>query len=503
MSRGTSAIATVDRPVREYPDGQLVAATRRGDDAAFEQLYERYRGPISGYVQRMCKDHARAEDITQEVFMSALRRMRDTDRPIAFKPWLYEIARNACIDQYRRSQRGEEISYDTADGLAGSDHVRLVTRDASPDDAFDTKERLDHLCGAFGGLSETHHKILVLRELEGLSYREIGEQLGMSRPAVESTLFRARRRLTEEYDELVTGRRCARVQSIIAGAAEGMLGVRDRRRLARHLSYCQPCRRHARMLGIDAPSRSSIAAKVGAVIPLPFLRRRGLGGSDSAASAGGQASGALAQWTASAGVVAEPLTSWAKTAVTVAAVAIAGIGAGVTAHNGTLSHLFSTGGAARQAPAHNAAASTVVGSSGSPVVPSADHGPGAAGAGSSTGGPGSRGGAGARGGDATGGGHAAAGVNTPRVDLPAGASGAGSGAPSLPDVHAPGAPSAGAPTPPDAKGNVTPPSVNAPSAPSAPSTPDVHVPSAPAPPSLPSVNSTPSIPRVDPKKLLP
>jgi RNA polymerase sigma factor (sigma-70 family) len=484
------------RPAREHPDGQLVAATRRGDDTAFEQLYERYRGPISGYVQRMCKDHARAEDITQEVFMSALRRMRDTDRPIAFKPWVYEIARNACIDQFRRSQRGEEISYDTADALPGSDHLRLVTRDASPDDAFDTKQRLDHLCGAFGGLSETHHKILVLRELEGLSYREIGEQLGMSRPAVESTLFRARRRLTEEYDELVTGRRCARVQSIIAGAAEGMLGVRDRRRLARHLSYCQPCRRHARMLGVDAPSRSSIAAKVGAVLPLPFLRRRGLGSTNSASPAGGQASGALAQWTASAGVVAEPLANWAKTAVTVAAVAIAGIGAGVTAQNGALSQLLSGGGTARQAPARHAPAAAAVASGASTVVPSAaDHGPGAP-----SDRPGGHGAGGAHGGD-TGGGAAADNASPPRVDLPAGAAGTGSGAPSLPDVHAPDVPSGGAPSSPDAQSNVSSPTVNAPSALSAP-----DVPSPPEPPpsqSLPAASSTPSVPRVDAQKLLP
>ena len=344
----------------------------------------------------MCKDHARAEDITQEVFMSALRRMRDTDRPIAFKPWVYEIARNACIDQFRRSQRGEEVSYDTAESLPGADHVRLVTRDASPDDAFDTKQRLDHLCGAFGGLSETHHKILVLRELEGLSYREIGERLGMSRPAVESTLFRARRRLTEEYDELVTGRRCTRVQSIIAGAAEGMLGVRDRRRLARHLSYCQSCRRHARMLGVDAPSRTSAAAKLGAVVPLPFLRRRGFGGEGSAPAAGGQASGALAQWTASAGVVAEPLTNWAKTAVTVAAIAIAGVGAGVTAHNGALSRLLSGGDAARHAPARHAPAAAGTTRS---VVSSADHGPGASGTASSGHGAGGRAASGAHGGD--------------------------------------------------------------------------------------------------------
>src|SRR3954471_12675800 len=154
-----AAVALAPAPVRAatlQTDTELVAAVRRGDDRAFEELYARYHRRISSYIFGMVKDHARAEDLTQDVFISALRRMRDTDRPIAFKPWVYEIARNACIDQFRRSQRGEEISYDTADTLPGADHLRLVTRDASPDDAFDTKQRLDHLCGAFGGLSETH-----------------------------------------------------------------------------------------------------------------------------------------------------------------------------------------------------------------------------------------------------------------------------------------------------------------------------------------------------------
>ena len=58
----------------------------------------------------MVRDHARAEDVTQEVFLSALRRMRDTERPIAFKPWIYEIAKNACIDQFRRGAREELMS---------------------------------------------------------------------------------------------------------------------------------------------------------------------------------------------------------------------------------------------------------------------------------------------------------------------------------------------------------------------------------------------------------
>src|SRR5689334_9838189 len=148
----------------------------------------------------MVHDHGRAEDITQDVFMSALRRMRATDTAIAFKPWVYEIAKNACIDAFRRSRRAEEVSYDADEGLAPTDHARLASPGPSPEAAVSAKHDLQTLCGAFGGLSEAHHRILVLRELEGLTYEQIGERMGMTRPAVESTLFRARRRLTEEYE---------------------------------------------------------------------------------------------------------------------------------------------------------------------------------------------------------------------------------------------------------------------------------------------------------------
>src|SRR3954454_7490647 len=178
-------------------DHDLVAAVRRGDDRAFETLYERYHRRIAGYIYGMVGDYGRAEDIAQDVFMSALRRMRDTDRPIAFKPWIYEIAKNACIDQFRRSRRAEEVSYDAEEGLGAADYGRLVTGVTTPDVALDHKQQLDHLRGALGGLAESHDHIFVMREFEGLSYREIGENMGMSRPSVEPTLFRARKRLTE------------------------------------------------------------------------------------------------------------------------------------------------------------------------------------------------------------------------------------------------------------------------------------------------------------------
>jgi RNA polymerase sigma factor (sigma-70 family) len=318
-------------------DHQLVSAVRAGDDRAFERLYERYHRRIAAYIYGMVNDYARAEDIAQDVFMSALRRMRETDRSIAFKPWIYEIAKNACIDQFRRSRRAEEVSYDAEDGLGAADYGRLVTSGPTPDAAVDQKLSLDHLCGAFGGLSETHHEILVMRELEGLSYREIGERLGMSRPSVESTLFRARRRLTEEYAELTSGERCRRIQAIIASATAGTLGTRDQRRMARHVSYCQPCRRQARLAGLDASIlvHTPVKAKIAAFLPLPaFLRRRwGGGGGDTVSGAASTHATTFAQWSSQ---LSDPsAANWAKAAATAATIAIAGAGAGAAVNAGT------------------------------------------------------------------------------------------------------------------------------------------------------------------------
>src|SRR5688500_7330982 len=163
---GKADAAVLDRPdgVTGPTDHELVRRVRRGDDRAFKALYSRYQRRIAGYAYGMVKDYGRAEDITQEVFVSALRRMRQTERPIAFKPWIYEIAKNACIDAYRRGSRTEEVSFDADDRLSPSDYGRLVATGPGPDAAIDTKQDLDHLCGAFGGLSESHHQILVMRE---------------------------------------------------------------------------------------------------------------------------------------------------------------------------------------------------------------------------------------------------------------------------------------------------------------------------------------------------
>jgi RNA polymerase sigma factor (sigma-70 family) len=247
-------------PGLDDSDAALVAAIRAGDDRAFALMYKRYRSRIGAFVRGMLSDRHRAEDVAQEVFIAALRRLRATTGPIALKPWLYEIAKNACIDEHRRRLRAREVPLD------GSPELEPWLHGPSPDATVESKQRLADLSGAFRSLSENHHRILVLRELEGLSYSQIGDRLGLSKPVVESTLFRARRRLGEEFAELESGRRCARVEELITGTQLGRLatiGIRERRLVHRHLVHCAGCRRRAREAGatelLPAPAASVVA----------------------------------------------------------------------------------------------------------------------------------------------------------------------------------------------------------------------------------------------------
>jgi RNA polymerase sigma factor (sigma-70 family) len=336
----------------EATDNQLVEAARAGSDAAFEALFRRYGARITAYVRSIVGDHGRAEDIVQDVFMSALRSMRATDREVVFKPWVYEIAKNACIDHIRRARRTSEVSIDSDDFTPG-DEGRLSAGVATTDAAYSAREDMDALRMAFNDLPDAQREILVGRELEGLSYDTISTRTGLSRSAVESMLFRARRTLKDTYDDIATGERCQRMQTVMTHLVDGQIGLRQERRLIRHLQDCVPCRREAVALGLDdllfaAPSRTrSALSRVAAFLPLPaFLRRRWLDGAGLLGSSG------------SPGAVEQGTSLAAKAAIVLAAAAIAGGGAGVAEKAGVIGHGGSTPASpAGQAPARVASPS--------------------------------------------------------------------------------------------------------------------------------------------------
>lgn len=239
-------------------DDALVAAVRRGEDRAFEMLYCRHGARVQAIVRRLLGDRERAEDVCQEVFIAALRQLRRTGSPIVFRPWIAEIARNASLDELRRSgRRRREVPLGHDDGC-GPAATWLITPGPSPQARLELRQRLDDLRGALRGLTEVQRRILVMREFEGCSYGEIGSAPQISGATVESALFRARRRLGEELAELESGRRCATVQAWIetpARAGRGRLGVRERRQLTCHLEHCRRCRASARRAGLDAQLR--------------------------------------------------------------------------------------------------------------------------------------------------------------------------------------------------------------------------------------------------------
>jgi RNA polymerase sigma factor (sigma-70 family) len=301
-------------------DRALVAAIRRGDDDAFARLYERYRRRIAAYAYGYVRDHARAEDVTQDVFLSALRRMRCTSQPIAVQPWLYEIARNACIDQHRRGRRVLEVSYE-----AGVDADALVAPQPGPAAATAAKARLDDLCHAFRGLSPREHELLVLRDLEGLSYREISERLQLSRGAIESGLSRARQRLSDEYEDLSSGTRCRRVQSLISSAdGARALAAFERVRVRSHILHCSTCRVHARRAGLRLEP-GALSRRLAALLPIPAWLRRWTGGSPPAALTG--AAGHAGVVAPTLGPVAAQWPTWTAATAVVATVGLAvGVG---------------------------------------------------------------------------------------------------------------------------------------------------------------------------------
>ena len=270
MSTSVAPIAPLAR------EDALVVAARAGDERAFETLHARYRERIEAFIAARLRDPDRAEDIAQEVFVSAHRSLCSSDRPIVFRPWIYEIAGNACVDEHRRRSRSREVPLEL-DGELATDSQANVPSSPSPPIVLERKQRFADLRAALGGLSDNHRQLIVMRELEGLSYDEIGERTAMSRQMVESALLRARRNLTAEYDAIASGQRCQQVLTAIAEPGVRSiraLGVRERRRLARHLAHCQSCRHEALVAGVDRSllQPTSIAAKLAGLLPFPLWR---------------------------------------------------------------------------------------------------------------------------------------------------------------------------------------------------------------------------------------
>lgn len=171
---------------------ELVQAARSGDQGAFETLVKANQAMAYQLAYRMTGNPEDAADLTQEAFLNAWRGLSAFDGRSSFSTWLYRLTSNACIDFLRREKRRSTLSLTLEADEEESRQTEVSDERWSPEALLDRQESLQAVRRALGQLSDEHREVLLLRELEGLSYREIAQALGLEEGTVKSRIARAR-----------------------------------------------------------------------------------------------------------------------------------------------------------------------------------------------------------------------------------------------------------------------------------------------------------------------
>jgi RNA polymerase sigma-70 factor (ECF subfamily) len=193
-------------PAAESPvpaDADVVQRAREGDHAAFRVLVERYQGRAYRLALRVLRDEEQAEDVVQDAFLKVYRSLDRFEGRSGFYTWLYRIVMNLCLDRKRRDRSDREVEWNdeigggtlldpAAPGAAGADPAR-----SGPEAELERSELRTLVARAIEALPEDARRTIQLREIDGLSYKEIAEALGIPKGTVMSRLHYARRRLQE------------------------------------------------------------------------------------------------------------------------------------------------------------------------------------------------------------------------------------------------------------------------------------------------------------------
>lgn len=176
------------------PDDGLVARCRNGDVEALEEVYARWERPIFRHAYGMMRNADEADDVKQETFVRAFRAIGGFDGRCVLHSWLFGICANICRDRLKQKQRRPTVSLDVAaliacdDGPSG-DPMRALMADSEH----------ETILRAMAELPVAHRELLLLREVEGLSYEEIRDVLRCSLASVKLRLFRARQQWKKRY----------------------------------------------------------------------------------------------------------------------------------------------------------------------------------------------------------------------------------------------------------------------------------------------------------------
>ena len=176
-------------------DRRLIAASLRGDTAAFGELVRRYQDRLYNTVYRLLDNAEDAQDVVQDVFLSAYQSLHGFKGDSQLFTWLYRIAVNTAISHKRKRRQG--LSLDVGRNGAGGVEPPDTSDASRPGHALEQQEEERRVQNALNRLSPEHRAVLVLKEIEGQKYEVIAEVLGVPIGTVRSRLHRARGELRE------------------------------------------------------------------------------------------------------------------------------------------------------------------------------------------------------------------------------------------------------------------------------------------------------------------
>jgi RNA polymerase sigma-70 factor (ECF subfamily) len=180
-------------------DPEVIIRAREGDDAAFNLLVQAYRKRILGTIARLIGRPEDIEDVGQEVFLRLYYSLDQLRAPEIFEPWLYRLTVNSAYDYLRRHRRRREAR------MADLSEQQVVMADAAAGTKVDQDERrrgrIREMVGALmSAVSEKDRILLTLKEIEGLSLKELEKVYGVNENALKVRLFRARQRVLKVFE---------------------------------------------------------------------------------------------------------------------------------------------------------------------------------------------------------------------------------------------------------------------------------------------------------------
>lgn len=174
----------------------LVERCRKGEDEAWRELVDTFGQKIFSVAYHFTLKREDAEELAQEIFLKIFENLHRYDGSFPLVAWIVSLSRNLCIDRYRRQKREKSFRFVSDDAVA----PMLTSQDDPAADAL-KKERTKILFSALAEIPEDLAEILVLRDLDGLAYEEIGQALALPDGTVKSRLFRARTEVAKKIRE--------------------------------------------------------------------------------------------------------------------------------------------------------------------------------------------------------------------------------------------------------------------------------------------------------------